>query len=90
MATMNAAANQLSSRVAELQGRSIFARCNSVGKVRWAAAAVTGLLKNALAFTVVWSPEAIRVDLVLYPGNGATVQCKTRMRCFDYNRDNSL
>ena len=28
------------------------------------AAAVTGLLKNAPAFTVVWNPEAIRVDLV--------------------------
>ena len=40
---------------------------------------MTGLLKNALAFTVVWSPEAIRVDLVWYPGKEeAIVQCGLR------------
>ena len=54
------ASNQLSSRVA---GQEHFCKVQQWEKGRWAAA-VTGLLKNAPAFTVVWNPEAIRVDLV--------------------------
>ena len=60
------ASNQLSSRVA---GQEHFC------KVQQCKEEVGGdsLLKNALAFTVVWTPEAIRVNLVWYPGNEAIV-----------------